>query len=398
MLFLDSNSSLEIVTSVAGAVHYSTSAVDIAASGASPVAPTQGTISGAATTTVLAAPAASNTRKLNLLTLHNEGTAVNKVTVQKDVSAVNTVLIECDLAPHETLSYVDGVGFMVTGRNGGIKQFAAAQDTGYGSYPADMYKVGSAPEAAGVHYCWSKDSGFPGAWVIGTPGLAGRATDGTLTADAGCLQIKAASLGVNRLQKWSAVATVACSVALVDFLWVNTGIVVTTTTAQTINSVALPARDVNTASAGKGCRIGVLVTTATTNAAAITNMTVSYTNSNGLVGRTATMVSFPATAVIGTLMWFQLQAGDDGVQSIQSITLGTSLAAGAVSLIIARVIDQQSCILANAGSPPMIPLIPGIKIPNGACIFPVGRMTGTGATTLDLQAVIAEVTGGGGAD
>jgi hypothetical protein len=51
------------------------------------------------------------------------------------------------------------------------------------------------------------------------------------------------------------------------------------------------------------------------------------------------MASFPATAVAGTLVPFQLATGDRGVQSVQSVTLGTSYVAGAISLVLFRIID-----------------------------------------------------------
>ncbi|HRK46451.1 MAG TPA: hypothetical protein PK324_12550, partial [Nocardioides sp.] len=63
---------------------------------------------------------------------------------------------------------------------------------------------------------------------------------------------------------------------------------------------------------------------------------ISYTNSDGTAGRTGTIPSFPATAAAGTLVPFMLQAGDRGVRSIQSITLGTSLVSGTVHLLLLR--------------------------------------------------------------
>jgi hypothetical protein len=132
---------------------------------------------------------------------------------------------------------------------------------------------------------------------------------------------------------------------------VNSGLVVTTTTAQAITPVAIPARDTFDTANGDGVLAGFLVTTATTNAGAITNMTISYTNSAGVAGRTGTVTSFPATAVIGSFIPVNLQAGDKGIQSVQSVTFGTSLAAGAVSLVLYRVVRQVG-ILAAYTIPP----------------------------------------------
>jgi hypothetical protein len=246
-----------------------------------------------------------------------------------------------------------------------------------------VYKVGTAPEAAGQFYCWAKDTGNPGAWAPGTPGLNGRVTDGTTVTDSGCLRIPNPSVGSNYLSQCSLATTAACHLSILDFVWVNSGIVVTTTTAQAIVTPAFPARDVNGTAAGEGYGIGILVTTATTNAGAIATITISYTNQAGTAGRTATIASYPATAVIGTVVFARLAAGDTGVRSIQSITLGTTLTAGAISLFVYRGIISQSSATANAGGPALTNVLdPGPRLYSGVCLLPVGLMSSTTATTL----------------
>lgn len=246
-----------------------------------------------------------------------------------------------------------------------------------------VYKIGTASEAAGSFYCWAKDSGSPGAWAVGTPGLNGRVTDGTTAADNGCLRVKNPASGSNYLSQIALATNVACFLNIADVVWVNSGLVVTTTTAQAITTPAFPARDDNGSANGEGYTIALLVTTATTNAGAITTMTVSYTNQDGTAGKTATLASFPATAVIGTLVIFQLAAGDTGVRSIQSITLATSLVTGAVSLLVMKVVGSQSSATANAGGPVTQSVMdPGTRLYNGVCLLPFGLMSATTATTL----------------
>lgn len=241
-----------------------------------------------------------------------------------------------------------------------------------------FYKIGTAPEAAGQYYSWAKDSGTPGAWAPGTPGLVGRATNGTQAADAGCLALPTiATTGV--VGGMAAQASVLCFPALYDILWVNSGINVASIATQTINSVTLPARDSSGTTDGKHCMVGILVTTATTNAGAILNTTLSYTNQDGVAGRTATMASFPITAVAGTVVWFLLQAGDYGVRSIQSVTLGTLYVAGAISLIIARLIADVACSVANV---PYKDTVEQTIYP-GTCLVPIGLMNATTATVLN---------------
>ena len=389
MIVLDGNTeSLEIQTSAAVSLDWSACWNRLAGAAYEQADAADGNISSATTTSVIPG-VASKQIQIKEVSVYNRGATANTVTVKKDVSGVDRFLFSASLLGGESIQYVDGQGFRVLDRGGRVKE-AATQDTGYTGNALAFYKVGTAPEAAGQWYSWAKDSGNPGAWAPGTPGLAGRATDGTLTADNGCLLISNPASGANYLTALEGVASVACRPNLFDVLWVNSGAVVTTTTAQTVNSVAFPARDIGGTVNGEGCWVGILVTTATTNAGAITNTTLSYTNSAGTAGRTATVASYPATAVIGTVVWFQLAAGDTGVQSIQSVTLGTSYGGGAISLILARPLATFAVPVANIGAPTVPAQNPGVRLYDGTCALPIGLMTATTATTLTAVATVME--------
>jgi hypothetical protein len=169
---------------------------------------------------------------------------------------------------------------------------------------------------------------------------------------------------------------------LADYMWVNTGLVVTTTTAQAITPATLPARDATGTTNGEDVMAGILVTTATTNAGAITNMTMSYTDSDGNAGNTATIASFPATAVAGTLIPFQLAAGDKGVRSVQSVTLGTSLVTGAVSLVLYRIVAGVPQTLANTGGTLQVDSPINVRLYNGVCLIPIYQATIASGVTL----------------
>lgn len=136
------------------------------------------------------------------------------------------------------------------------------------------------------------------------------------------------------------------SALLIDRQWGNVP-VVTTTGAQAVTSPAWPARDASASTAGVGVYLALEVSSATGNGGAVTNTTVSYTNSAGTASRTATLASFPATAVAGTFVLFALQAGDVGVRSVQSITLGTSYVSGAIHLVAFRLIADVGFPAAN---------------------------------------------------
>ena len=247
----------------------------------------------------------------------------------------------------------------------------------------NFMKVGTTTEATGVMHSLFGATGTPSAWTPATPGLSGAVLSGT--TDTGCLKFPNATTGSNYLTNVLATATVANTFFLADHLWYNTGLVVTTTTAQTINSIAFPARDDTGTVDGKGVMVGILVRTATTNASAITNTTMSYTNQNGTSGRTATISSFPATAVAGTLVFFQLQAGDSGVQSIQTVTLGTSYGGGVISLTAVRIVAGCPVMIANAGGQIQTAQgVPGINVRlyDDVFLMPIYLPTVTTANTV----------------
>ena len=129
-------------------------------------------------------------------------------------------------------------------------------------------------------------------------------------------------------------------------------------------------------------------------AAVASNATVSYTNSDGVSGRTATLSAIvgsqaPATPVIGTLIWFNLAAGDKGVRSIQSITLGTSWVSGSISLMITRDIATIGTTIPNVTAQKVIGS-PGIRLYNGTCLLHCNVASATTATFYSGELTIME--------
>lgn len=196
-------------------------------------------------------------------------------------------------------------------------------------------KSSASNEAAGIPHTPWYAAGITGAGAAPGSGLNGAIFTGPTLA--GQIPMPAAVSGKNSyLSRWSAVHAGGIGfLQLVDRLWGNVP-TVTTTTAQSVTSPAWPARDNSGSSNGDGVLLALECSSATGNSGAITNTVVSYTNSAGTSGRTATVASFPATAVAGSFVPLTLQAGDTGVRSVQSITLGTSYVSGAVHLIAYR--------------------------------------------------------------
>jgi hypothetical protein len=178
--------------------------------------------------------------------------------------------------------------------------------------------------------------GRPGSMSAPSSGLAGSAVT---SARGGMFPLPAAVAGLNiYLAGVDAAQSLNIgAILVVDRLWDNSGITVTTTTGQTINSATWPARDTSGSTNGAGVLVGVEVSANLGNGA-VTNTTLTYTNSSGTAGRTATIASFPAAAPLGLFVPFSLAGGDVGVRSIQTLTLGTSYVSGTMHLVAYRVV------------------------------------------------------------
>ena len=201
-------------------------------------------------------------------------------------------------------------------------------------------------EAIGVWHSLFYTAGQPAAAAAPSPGLGGAA----LTTYAGQLPwVDPAGGSESRLAKLAANCSLAGTLLLCDRLWHNSGLTVTTTTAQTCDSVAWPARDKDGAVTGEDVLIGIEVSTNTTNAGAVSNMTISYDDTAGNAATGTTAYNFPATALAGTFVPFNLASGDTGVKQLNSVTLGTSLGAGAVHMVAYRVLDQVEVMGAGLG-------------------------------------------------
>ena len=175
-------------------------------------------------------------------------------------------------------------------------------------------------------------AGVPGAMAApSTPGIGGVA----LTSYGGQIPIPAAS-GNTHLARFSGVSSAQGGILMLcDRLWHNNAISVTTTTSQTVNSAAWPARDKNASTDGVGVYIGLEISAATGAGAATPSIT--YTNSANTGSKTGSMqVTYAASSALGTFYPFRLAAGDVGVRSIQSVILNTSMTSGSVSLVAYR--------------------------------------------------------------
>lgn len=373
MLLLTSVSDIvRLITGTATAtIEVHTSYVDVSGSTITPDRKNT-RITTAATTTIVGSPGASTQRNVKAIYVTNNSAGTSCVVGVEHFDGTNAVeLMQFVLLPGENMGYREDGSWVHRDQNGA--EYPAAGLGNYGGKSIPFMKTSTATDVAGCWYCTSKDAGYPGAWAPGTPGVNGRVTDGTTAADYGCIPIPNAATGSNYLTALEMASSVNHTNDFFDCLWVNSGLVVTTTTEQTIATPALPARDVNGTTNGEGCAIALLITAASTLAAAGANLTVRYTNSKGVASRVATLAAIagsqvPATPVVGTIVWFQLAAGDTGVQSIQGITLGTSMLTGSISLMICRDISTIGTAVVNVSTPKIIGS-PGIRLFNGTCML-----------------------------
>lgn len=214
--------------------------------------------------------------------------------------------------------------------------------------PQFCFNVGFTGVAAGQFHSPVYLAGRPGAMATPSSGLAGAAVT---SSRAGTLPIPGAVAGLNIYLAGMDVSQAGNigAVLLADRLWDNSGITVTSTGAQTVNSATWPARDTSGSTFGAGILVGIEVS-ATLGNGAVSNTTMSYTNSAGTAAHTATIPSFPASAPTGTFVPFALAAGDVGVRSIQSLTLGTSYVSGTMHLVAYRVLAVIPTPQANIAS------------------------------------------------
>lgn len=396
MIILDNTTEiLELTTTAAVSTDVYVSYADITSSAFTGGAQDTN-ISTATTTTILSAPAASTQRQVKYVAIRNRSTTSSQtVTVKHDTSGTERYLTaDVVLSAGETLTYTQDLGWVVKNKNG-IDKVIDTTTVGFTGIPFEIYKIGTASEAIGNWYCYSKDSGFPGAYSLGAPGINGWWVDASATTNA-ANPAGAAQVGVAQLPNPASgsyymlppIVTTSTGhlVEVIDVVWYNTGTVVTTTTNQAIAQpgASKPSRDNQGSTNGDGWNAAILVTTATTNAGAITNTTLTYTDSDGNVGNTATIASFPATAVIGTFVPFQLQAGDRGIRSIEGITLGTSYVAGAISIVMYRKLFTLPNTIVNMGAIGQAYTTDptGIRIYNGTAPWFIYRSSATTATTM----------------
>lgn len=192
-------------------------------------------------------------------------------------------------------------------------------------------------------------SGQPGSGTL--PGTS--TTGGVVPTDAtaGCPLIQF-NTGTGYLTKVEYYNTVPCRLEVADLLFKAGayGFATGTTTLSAQPSYLGRTPD----GVGVGCEIWIEVSTAFATGTAW-QVQVTYTNSAGTTGRTSIISTAAAAAALtlGKMFMIALQAGDVGVQKIDSVIVtngGTAMTAGAFNVLVKRPLWFNRVTVANGGA------------------------------------------------
>ena len=249
--------------------------------------------------------------------------------------------------------------------------------------PEDILKIGSAT-VVGRHYSPFYVAGRPGAAVAPSPGIGGAA----LTTYTGQIPWTNPGAGLSYLARLTGTANVLGTLLLCDRLWHNSGVSVTSTGSQTVNSVAWPARDRNGATSGDAVFIGAEVSTVM--GAGAPTWTMGYTNQAGTSGRSIVTAAQSATMAVGSFIPIQLAAGDTGVRSIQTWQQSATMTSGVYHLVAYRILARVGIPIAYADAS-LDPLTGGfVRLYDNTVPFLLWLPATTTAPTLQAQLVVSQ--------
>jgi hypothetical protein len=247
-----------------------------------------------------------------------------------------------------------------------------------------FFKFGQTAKAGGTFQSTWKAAGLPSTGV--TPTTTPEVCDNTTV---GALFYTPSTSGLTTyLTKLSMTAQTAGCPILYDRLVHSGGLNGTLTTDQAVNTPALTRY-----TDGVGVEIFLEVYTAT--GATASNVTVTYTNSDGVSGRVSASTAMQVTPVIGQMIAIPLAAGDKGVKSVQSVKLSASTGtAGNFGVTLVKRIVSVPCPLANNGQTldPFalgLPEIQEASTSSGACLAIMVNASTTSTGTLFGEMVLS---------
>jgi hypothetical protein len=251
--------------------------------------------------------------------------------------------------------------------------------------PQPFIKVGITMAAVSAQraYTYWYANGNPGASVANAIGINGQAVDPTLgTSVDGRIRRTNPGSGNSHIGRLAVQGSVTGTLWLIDRLWQNSGLVVTSTGAQAITPAALPARSGDGTS--NGANVMAAIEWSATGGAGVPTVTLTYTDQDGNTGATGTFTGV-ATPPVGTFEIFTLAAGDTGIRAPTSFQQSATRTSGTMHLVLFRVLAQIEVTAANVGNA-IDALTSGIpRIYDNSVLQLVWFPTGTTATTIAGQ-------------
>lgn len=222
----------------------------------------------------------------------------------------------------------------ITTRDGLIAAMAGAQDITW-------FKSAARTTVAGIWFSLFDLAGNPGAGVLAGTSTAAGVVPTDLTA--GFPPINAFGGGATGyLTSFDFGSTVACRMRVYDCLFKAGNYAFnanTTLAAQPSYASRVPGGDY------KGTQIWLETVTAFTG---LQSIAVTYTNQDGVAGRTTGTVATGVAPTIGRMLQLPLQAGDTGVQKIESV-VSTVATVGTFNVLVLRRLISARVRLANDG-------------------------------------------------
>lgn len=188
-------------------------------------------------------------------------------------------------------------------------------------------------------------AGNPGAATANAAGINGAAVTGN--AVAGQIPRTNPTSANAYLARLSISATVPGTLWLIDRLWNNSGLSVTSTVAQAITPATLPSRDGDGGT--NGAQVMAAIEWSATGGAGTPTVTLTYTDQDGNTGATGTFTGV-ASAPVGTFEIFTLASGDTGIRAPTSFIQSATRTAGTMHLVLFRVLAQIEVSAANIGN------------------------------------------------
>ena len=178
-------------------------------------------------------------------------------------------------------------------------------------------------------------------------------------------------------------------ILLVDLLWVwgsgGSGWSVTTTTGQNTTSPTALTRPDST-----GANTVAFMEVLATMGAGAATPTLTYTDQdgNGSASSSGMTPSYAASAIVGSVFFFNLAAGDTGVRSIQTLTTSVSMTSGTARICIGRIVTSFPTI-ANRGFLYNAYDLGMPRVYDDACLMPiiVPQSTASGPMILDVSLI-----------